>query len=357
VLKIGIIGFGRMGRMFVKEILKNPLWQLAYICDCNQNSRQAAALIAPEAVITDNEDDIFADTSVNAVGLFALADSRFSQINKALKSGKHIMAEKPVASDTRTEWAIADAVERSDLIVTVNLFNRNAWYHKDIIDFIRSGEIGELAIVRIAHQTPGHMPQEGHDPEGPAFHDCGMHYVDVARWYANSEYASYHAQGVRMWSYDIPWWIQAHGTFQNGVVFDITQGFVYGHLAQVQTHNCYVDVIGTKGIARMTHDFKNATVELHGVTQTIIKTDAFKDKKADVMVDLFGRSILEGKNLGLPTVRDSVIASDMAWKMLHDAEKNGLPCIGKPEEMEEILARRRTMTNGYGLPAKNNVNK
>jgi hypothetical protein len=42
-----------------------------------------------------------------------------------------------------------------------------------------------------------------------------------------------------MWGYKDPWCVQAHSTFVNGVVFDITQGFVYGHLAKKQPHNCY----------------------------------------------------------------------------------------------------------------------
>lgn len=32
----------------------------------------------------------------------------------------------------------------------------------------------------------------------------------------------------------------------------ITQGFVYGQLSKDQTHNSYVDIIGTKGVVRMT---------------------------------------------------------------------------------------------------------
>ena len=40
-------------------------------------------------------------------------------------------------------------------------------------------------------------------------------------------------------------------------------------IVQDQTHNSYVDIIGTKGIVRMTHDFKTAVVELHGVNQTL----------------------------------------------------------------------------------------
>ena len=54
-----------------------------------------------------------------------------------------------------------------------------------------------------------------------------------------------------------------------GSFFDITQGFVYGQLSKDQTHNSYVDIIGTKGVVRMTHDFNTAVVDLHGVNQTI----------------------------------------------------------------------------------------
>ena len=349
-LQIGIIGFGRMGQKYCQEILKNPIWNLAYICDSSEEARKIAKEMAPQAIITDDENILFADPNLDVVELSALADSRPSQIKKAIKAGKHIIAEKPIADDIQTEWEMVHLTENSNLMVTVNMFNRNAWYHKEIIDFIRSGEIGELAIIRISHMTPGHMPQEGHEPEGPAFHDCGMHYVDVARWYADSEYDKFHAQGVRMWSHTDPWWVQVHGTFKSGVVFDITQGFVYGHMSKNQTHNCYVDIIGTKGIARMTHDFKKATIELHGINETIIKTDLFNDKKIDVIVDVFGKSILANKNLGFPTLEDSVIASDVSWKMLDDAMANGSPCIGKVEDMDEIMARRRTLKEGYGLP-------
>jgi myo-inositol 2-dehydrogenase/D-chiro-inositol 1-dehydrogenase len=351
-LKIGIIGFGRMGQMFCEAMQNSPLYELVYICDNHPAARKTAAERYPQAIVTDDENRIFNDKTIHAAGLFTLADSRLAQIEKALAMGKHILCEKPVAENIETEWAIVEKVEKSDRIVAVNMFNRNAWYHREILDFIRSGEIGDLAIIRISHQTPGHMPQEGHEPEGPAFHDCGMHYVDVARWYADSEYERFHAQGVRMWSYKDPWWVQVHGIFQNGIVFDITQGFVYGHLSKDQTHNCYVDVIGTKGIARMTHDFKQATIELHGIAQTIRKSNDFGDKKIDVLTELFAQSILQNKNLNLPTVKDSVIASDIAWKMFDDAVRNGSPCIGKPTDMEEIMARRATLTEGYGLPVR-----
>ncbi|HKU24558.1 MAG TPA: Gfo/Idh/MocA family oxidoreductase [Candidatus Sulfotelmatobacter sp.] len=351
-LRAGILGYGRMGRGFVAAMQENDLWEVAAIYDICAPVRRLACQQVPGAAIYDTPDPIFSDPSIDAVGLFTLADARPQQIRRALESGKHVLAEKPIGADVATEWQLVRLIESSDRFVAVNLFNRNAWYHKEIRRFIADREIGDLAVIRICHMTPGHMPLEGHDPEGPPFHDCGMHYVDVARWYAGSEYKTWHAQGLRAWGYKDPWWVQAHGTFENGVVFDITQGFIYGHLAKEQPHNCYVDAIGTKGVARMRHDFIDATVELFGVREMLRKTAAFNDKKLDVMVDVFGRSLLAGKNLGFPEARDSVIASEVSWEMLKDAISHTPPVRGTPQEMDEILEHRRQLINGFGLPVR-----
>jgi predicted dehydrogenase len=351
-LRAGILGYGRMGRAFVAALEQSELWEVSAVYDISSAARQLARQNVPNAAVYEAPDPIFADPSIDAVGLFTLADARPQQICQALACGKHVLAEKPLAADVATEWQLVREIEASNRFVAVNLFNRNAWYHKDIQRFIAEGQIGDLAVIRICHMTPGHMPMEGHDPEGPPFHDCGMHYVDVARWYANSEYKTWHAQGIRMWDYKDPWWVQVHGTFANGIVFDITQGLVYGHLAKQQPHNCYVDAIGTKGVARMRHDFSMAAVELYGAGETVYKTAPFNDKKLDVMVDVFARSVIAGKNLGFPQARDSVIASEVSWAMLNDAIANQPPARGTPEEMQQILAHRCSLIDGFGLPVK-----
>jgi len=351
-LRAAILGYGRMGRSFAAAMQQSGLWNVAAIYDINPAARQLASLHIPGPAIFDTPDPIFLDPSIDVVGAFTLADARPDYIRRALAHHKHVLAEKPLAADVSTEWQLVHEIEASDRFVAINLFNRNAWYHKQIQQFIADGEIGDLAVIRVCHMTPGHMPLEGHDPEGPPFHDCGMHYVDVARWYAHSEYQTWHAQGLRMWGHKDPWWVQAHGTFRNGIVFDITQGFIYGHLATEKPHNCYLDAIGTKGVARMRHDFDKATIELFGVHESLQKTADFNDKKLDVMLDVFARSIFAGKNLGFPEARDAVIASEVSWAMLNDAIANGSPVRGTPQEMRQILEHRRTLTDGFGLPVR-----
>lgn len=354
-IKVGLIGFGRMGQFYLEEMQKSGRWDIAYICDINPVSRELARRLSPESKVIENEQDIFNDETVQVVGLFTLANSRKEQIEKAVQSGKHIISEKPVADSIDREWNVVDITENSNCISTVNLYLRNSWYHRVIKDFIDEGEIGELAILRICHMTPGLAPGEGHEYEGPAFHDCGMHYVDIARWYAGCEYKTWHAQGINMWNYKDPWWLQCHGTFQNGVVFDITQGFVYGQLSKDQTHNSYVDIIGTKGIARMTHDFRTAIVELHGVHHTHHIEKPFGGKNIDTLCNLFADSIETGiRSPKLPLIRDSAIASEYAWEFLRDAHTHDLPAIGNHAILEQIWHRRRNMKNGYGLLQNNN---
>jgi myo-inositol 2-dehydrogenase/D-chiro-inositol 1-dehydrogenase len=351
-IRVGVIGFGRMGRGFVSVMQQSDRWEIVCICDVNEQTRELAGRTVPTAKIVATPEQVFAEKNLDAVGLFTLADARPDLIRMALKHKLHVLAEKPMAADIETEWELVKEIEASDQRVAINMFNRNAWYHKEMLAFIAEGEIGKLAIIRVCHMTPGHMPGEGHEPEGPPFHDCGMHYVDVARWYAKSEFETWHSQGIRMWDHKDPWWVQSHGTFKNGVVFDITQGFVYGHLAAEKTHNCYVEAIGTRGVCRMRHDFKDATIECFGVNTTMKKTAMFNDKKLDVMCDIFAKSIVAGKNLGYPTPRDSAIASEVAWSMLYDAVKNNPPSVGTPSEIKMILQHRRSLRSGFGLPVR-----
>lgn len=349
-IQVAIIGFGRMGRFYLQEFQKNPKYEVCYICDVSPVCRDEARRLSPESKIVADSDEIFSDTAVRLVVLSAVASDRKARIEQSLRAGKHVIAEKPIADTIEHEREVVQLASQSDLFCTVNLYLRNAWYHHTIKQFVDSGEIGDLAILRICHMTPGLAPGEGHSSEGPSFHDCGMHYVDLARWYAASEYKTWHAQGVRMWNYRDPWWLQCHGTFENGVVFDITQGFVYGQLSKDQTHNSYIDVIGTKGVARMTHDFHTAKVELRGVTQTIEEEKDFGGKNIDVLIELMAESILTGKrDSRLPSFADAAIASEYSWAFFNDSLEHDLPVKGDLGILEEIRERRRNMTDGYGL--------
>lgn len=338
---IGVIGLGAMGFNMLKTLAASDRWRVVAVCDLNDERLAEARQLLPEVQTTRDGDALVARDDIDVVGIFTLADIRPRFLRAAIRRGKHVVAEKPIAATVAEEKELLRDIEASGRLVAVNLFNRNAWYHEAIQAFISEGQIGQTAILALSHQTHGLMPTEGHGPEGPPFHDCGMHYVDVARWYANSEYDQWHAQGLRMWSWNEPWWVTVHGAFRNGIVFNITQGFVYGQMAQTRVNRCAMDVIGTQGVVRMQHDFVTTRIEFHGISRTEVKQGPYGGKKLDVLYERFADALETGDTRRLPTARDSVIASEVSQAMHDAAARANAPCVGTLQEMETILAHRR----------------
>ena len=72
MIKVGIIGFGRMGRFYLKEMLKSPKWEVVYICDVYEGSRELARKLAPNAKVISDEDIIFNDPEIQVVTVYSL---------------------------------------------------------------------------------------------------------------------------------------------------------------------------------------------------------------------------------------------------------------------------------------------
>lgn len=348
--RIGVIGYGGMGRHWCCELARSARWELAVICDQSPAALDAARQAHPTVRLTADANGLFADDSLAVLGIFTQAHHRPALMERALAAGKHLMVEKPLAADVPTEERLLALLEQSDRQVAVNLFNRNAWYHKEALAFIARGEIGELSVIRVRHQTPGSLPygrfaDQPLASEGAPFHNCGMHYVDVARWYAGGEYVpgQWHVQGAACWGVEHPWWLNAHGVFSNGVVFDITQGFTFGQLAKDKSESCGLEALGTLGVICYSHNFETVRLELRGINETVLKEGPYGSKNIDVMVEVFARSLDAGRNLGYPTAQDGVIASKVSAEMVAAAYQL-LPQKGTLSDLQRIFDHQKTFT-------------
>lgn len=341
--RIGLVGLGRMGWRHLEALRESPRWEIGWVCDRDAGRLAAAREALPGVVTGEDAGVLIAGGGVDAVGVFTLADARPGLVRRAIERGLHVLAEKPLGATIADEEDLLGMIEGSDRLVAVNLFNRNTWYHRAMRKFVAAGEIGQVAILDIAHLTPDLLPTEGHQPEGPPFHDCGMHYVDLARWYAGSEFADWHAQGLRMWGWPEPWWVDAHGSFQNGVVFSITQGFCYGQGADVVTARSDFEAIGTLGVVRMRHDFREVVVELHGATRTETRRGPYEGKKLDVLAAQLAESIDAGRNVGFPSARDSVVASRVSQALLDFARERAAPIVGTPDDLARVIRHKAAL--------------
>ena len=47
MIKVGLIGFGRMGRFYLHEFQRNKNWQVTYICDPYDKAQEMARDYCP----------------------------------------------------------------------------------------------------------------------------------------------------------------------------------------------------------------------------------------------------------------------------------------------------------------------
>ena len=342
---IGSIGAGNMGMGHIKAIAQHPRWNLRYVCDLDENRLKTAAEHAPTASCTRDYTQFLQDPSIEAVSVNTLSDARPAIIRAALQSGKHVLAEKPLASSPEEEESLLKDIERSDRFVAVNLFNRNASYLQKAREFIASGEIGELAVIRIDHCTPGRRftdPNERLDEyrrdyavEGHVLTFCGMHYVDVARWFAGSEVKEYSVRAARFFDSLYENHFLVHGTFENGIIFELNNSFNYAAFADERIAHCGQQFIGSSGVIRLRHDFKTVTLQMHGRTRTVDQTMPYGGKKLDVYYDEFARALDTGDASRLPTPADSVIARKLSLEMSDRAVQGQVASFGKRSEFEK----------------------
>ena len=342
---IGAIGAGKMGMHHVRVLASHPRWDLRYVCDLDANRLKTAARHAPAATGSRDYEHVLRDPSIDAVSINTLSDTRPPIIRAALRAGKHILTEKPLASTPPEEESLLEEIERSERFVAVNLFNRNASYLHMAKDFIASGEIGELAVIRIDHCTPGPRfsdPGERLDAvsrdyqvEGHILTFCGMHYVDLARWFARSEVAEYSVRAARFFGAPYENHFLVHGSFENGVIFELNNSFTYAAFAKERFSQCSQQYIGSSGVVRLVHDFRDLTLQMHGRNRTVERTMPYGGKKLDIYYDEFARALDTDDPSRLPTPVDSMVARKLSFEMAQLAVQGAVPSFGQRGELEK----------------------
>ena len=79
--------------------------------------------------------------------------------------------------------------------------------------------------------------------------DCGVHQIDLARWWSGSEISAFTGHGARIDAdFDCPDHVFIQATHQNGVHTMIESGYSFGHTAKEQQVHYRFDAVGTDGV-------------------------------------------------------------------------------------------------------------
>jgi predicted dehydrogenase len=148
MFKIGIIGCGKIAQVrHIPEYAANPDAQLAGFFDLNlERAGQLAKTYGGKAFAS--YQDLLADPGIDAVSV-CTANSSHAEISiAALRAGKHVLCEKPMATTQADCDAMVQAAEESGRHLMIGQNQRLAKAHVKAKELIDSGLIGEIISFR-----------------------------------------------------------------------------------------------------------------------------------------------------------------------------------------------------------------
>jgi predicted dehydrogenase len=146
-INIAQIGVGYWGPNLLRNLIANKDCNVTTVVDLADERRDFIRGLYPSVNVTADTQQTFDDPSVDAVVIATPAATHFDLAISALKSGKHVLVEKPMARTVDEVEKIGALAKKNDLTAMVGhtfLYNSAVRYLKQLID---SGELGEIRYI------------------------------------------------------------------------------------------------------------------------------------------------------------------------------------------------------------------
>lgn len=144
---VAIIGTGFMGPAHTEALRRLGLQVTGILgSSAEKSQRAAAALGLPKAY--NNYPELLADPAVQAVHITTPNRWHFEQASAALKAGKHVLCEKPLAMSSTESAALVELAQNSGLAAGVNYNIRFYPLNLEARERVRRGDLGQIYTVQ-----------------------------------------------------------------------------------------------------------------------------------------------------------------------------------------------------------------
>jgi len=174
---VAVIGVGFWGRNHARVYMEIPEAELIGVCDINsERAKETAEKYGVEAY-TDSRKLLKRD-DVDAVSICTWTTTHAKETIKALKAGKHVLVEKPIASTVKEAKQMVQMAEREELILMTGFIERFNPGIERVIKTINGSSVGEIvsATARRVSQWPERIGDVG------VVKDSAIHDIDMMRY-------------------------------------------------------------------------------------------------------------------------------------------------------------------------------
>lgn len=144
MINCGLVGYGYWGPNIARSITRIKDVNLLMICDKDSFKLDGAKVLYPQVLTTNNADEILKNPKIDAVIIATPASNHFELASRALKSGKHILIEKPVTINTAQAQTLIKLNKKTKRIVMIgHTFEYNPTVLK-MKQIIKDDDLGKI---------------------------------------------------------------------------------------------------------------------------------------------------------------------------------------------------------------------
>jgi predicted dehydrogenase len=117
---VGVVGYGYWGPNLVRNFASaEGSWVIA-ICDRDAAKLAGSKRLYPDVVTTTEFTDLLSDASIDAIAIATPVSTHYELAMAALRAGKHVLVEKPLAQTSEQVHRLIEEAERRRLILMVD---------------------------------------------------------------------------------------------------------------------------------------------------------------------------------------------------------------------------------------------
>jgi myo-inositol 2-dehydrogenase/D-chiro-inositol 1-dehydrogenase len=196
MLRFGVLGAGRIGKVHAKALHESGRAQVAYVADAMPDA--ASSLAGSVGAKTASVDDVIAASDVDAILIATPTDTHADLIEQAARAGKMILCEKPVSLSVERIEECLKVVEQAGVPLMIGFHRRYDPNFSVLERRLRAGEIGDIEMVTITCRDPSPPPVSYIERSGGLYRDMMIHDFDMARFLLGEDPVMVHALGASL---------------------------------------------------------------------------------------------------------------------------------------------------------------
>jgi len=190
MINIGVIGFGYWGPNLVRNFMACPSTRVIMVADRSPARLEKVRSLYPSIILTESTPELIEDPRVDAVVVATPVHTHFELAMAALKAGKHVLVEKPIASNSDEAQRLIDEAQRRGLVLLVDHTFVYTGAVRKMHELIRTEKFGKLRYYDSTRVNLGLF-----QPDVNVLWDLAVHDLSIMSYVLNQSPSAVSATG------------------------------------------------------------------------------------------------------------------------------------------------------------------